>query len=52
VFASIFILERANGPILQNLGTKQAKTVSVNIELVMNTPQDIGDKSLSSLKNY
>lgn len=52
VFAEIFILGRANGPILQNLGTKRAKTVSVNIDLIMNSPQDTGDGSLNTLKNY
>jgi len=51
IFGAIFILGRGS-PILQNLGAKQAKTVSVNIDLIMNSPQDTGDKSLNTLKNY
>lgn len=52
VFAEIFILGRTQGPILQNLGTKRAKTVNINIDLVMNFVQNTGDQSLNTLKNY
>lgn len=37
-FASIFVLGRANGPVLQDLGTKPAATRSLNIECVMPRP--------------
>jgi len=35
VFASIFVLGRTAGPVLQNLGAKQQSSRSLNIELVM-----------------
>jgi hypothetical protein len=38
VFATIFVLGRANGPVLQNLNTKTAGTRSVQIEAVYEPP--------------
>lgn len=51
-FAAIFVLGRTNGPVLQTLGTKEAKTVNITIDLVMNFVQSTGDQSLNTLKVY
>lgn len=51
-FAAIFVLGRTNGSLLQSLGTKREKSVSISIDLVMNFVQSTGDKSLGTLKTY
>jgi len=51
-FAQIFVLGRAAGPVLQNLGTIQAKTVDISIEIVLANPIGLASTSLSDMKNY
>jgi hypothetical protein len=38
LFASVFVLGRTAGPVLQNLSTKPANTRSLNVELVVSPP--------------
>ena len=38
LFASVFVLGRTAGPVLQDLGTQQANTRSLNIEIVVDPP--------------
>jgi hypothetical protein len=38
MFASVFVLGRTLGPVLQDLGTKPANTRSLNIEIVVDPP--------------
>jgi hypothetical protein len=49
-YATIFILGRANGPILQNLNTRPAATRTLNIELVMPTPS-FGSNSVADIRS-
>lgn len=49
LYASIFILGRANGPILQDLNTKPAATRTLNIELVMPVPS-FGSNSVADIR--
>lgn len=51
-FAEIFVLGRASGPVLQNLGTIQAKTVDIAIEIVLANPIGLSSTSLNDMKNY
>lgn len=52
-FATIFVLGRTAGGLLQNLYTREVKSVNISIDLVMNIPGiTTGDGSLTSLKNY
>ncbi len=53
MFASIFVLGRTKGPVLQNLGTRSQKTRSCQIECLM-TPADIcptGSSAVTTLIN-
>lgn len=50
LYASIFILGRANGPILQDLNTKPAATRTLNIELVMPIPS-FGTNSIADIRS-
>lgn len=47
-FASIFVLGRANGPVLQDLSTKTAYTRTLNIECTMR-PQDVCPTGISQI---
>jgi hypothetical protein len=38
LFASVFVLGRADGPVLQDLGTKPANTRTLNIEILVDPP--------------
>lgn len=49
-FASIFVLGRSRGPILQSLNTKPALTRQLSIELVM-PRADFGSNTLADLKD-
>lgn len=51
-FAEVFVLGRSIGPVLQNLGTKRAKTVDINIEFVLASPIGLNSTSLNDMKNY
>jgi hypothetical protein len=49
-FASIFVLGRSRGPVLQNLHSSQSRTRQLSIELTM-PRADFGSNSVSDLKN-
>lgn len=51
-FAEVFVLGRIAGPVLQDLGTKRAKTVDVSVELVMDSPTGLNGSILNDMKNY
>lgn len=50
LFASIFVLGRATGPVLQELSTKAATTRTLNIELLVDPPT-YTDRNISTIKN-
>lgn len=49
-FASIFVLGRAHGPVLQALNTKEALTRQLTLEAVV-TPETFGDLSQSAISS-
>lgn len=49
-FASIFVLGRSNGPVLQSLDTRPATTRTLNLELVVPRP-DFGSNTQAELQN-
>jgi hypothetical protein len=50
MFASVFVLGRTQGPVLQDLGTKPANVRSLRIELVVDPPT-YSDSSISTIQN-
>ena len=51
LFASVFVLGRASGPVLQDLGTKPANTRGLSIELMVSPPTDYGDRGVAAIQN-
>jgi hypothetical protein len=49
LFASVFVLGRARGPVLQDLGTKPSNTRTLTIELVV-PPPSISDRTVTTMK--
>jgi hypothetical protein len=49
MFATVFVLGRAKGPVLQALDTKQASTRSLSIELVF-SPTTYTDRSIATIR--
>lgn len=49
LFASVFVLGRTNGPVLQDLGTKPANTRTLNIEIVVEPPA-IADRTSGTMQ--
>lgn len=49
LFASIPVIGRAAGPVLQNLGSQQERSVSLNIELIM-APTTFGSGTAAELR--
>jgi hypothetical protein len=49
-FAAIPVLGRSTGPVLQSLGTSDARTVNLNMEVVF-PPETIDNSSISSLQS-
>jgi len=49
LFASVFVLGRTDGPVLQDLGTKPANTRTLNIEIVVDPPRN-EDRELSTMR--
>ena len=50
-FAAVFVLGRAKGPVLQDLGTKEANTRSLNIEIIVDPPTTTNAKEMLIDKN-
>jgi len=50
LFASIFVLGRANGPVLQDLNTKPANTRNLSIEIVV-TPPTYSDRTTATMQD-
>lgn len=50
LFASIFVLGRTRGPVLQDLGTKPGNTRTLNIELIV-PPPTISDRTVATAKS-
>jgi hypothetical protein len=48
LFASVFVLGRTAGPVLQDLGTKPANTRTLNIEIVIEPPT-YGDRTTATM---
>ena len=50
LFASVFVLGRAAGPVLQDLSTKPANTRTLSIEIVVE-PSGYTDRTVATIKN-
>jgi len=49
LFASVFVLGRARGPVLQDLGTKTSNTRDLSIEIVV-PPPSYSDRTIATMK--
>jgi hypothetical protein len=49
LFASVFVLGRTRGPVLQDLGTKPANTRTLTVEIVVNPPTFI-DRTVGTMQ--
>ena len=50
LFASVFVLGRSRGPVLQDLGTKPSNTRSLSIEILIDPPT-YADRTVSTIQN-
>ena len=50
LYASVFVLGRSAGPVLQDLGTKPANTRTLNIEVIVPTPT-YSDRTTDTIKD-